>query len=59
MRTYWMGRRYPQIYQRDPFKYHGLILIPAWISNYIHDKVWGEISHHFPNFIGATVEVWE
>ena len=32
--------------------------IPAWISNYI-DKVWDEITYAFPNFNGATVEVWE
>ena len=24
----------------SPFYKHGLILIPAWISNYIHCKVW-------------------
>ena len=38
---------------------HGLILITAWISNYIHYKVWDEIIYPFPNFNGATVEVWE
>ena len=31
----------------------------TWESNYIHCRVWGEISHPFPNFKGATVEVWE
>ena len=34
-------------------------LIPAWISNYIHYKVWDEITYPFPNFNGCTVEVWE
>ena len=38
---------------------HGLTLIPAWISNYIHYKVWDAITHPFLNFYGATVEVWE
>ena len=34
-------------------------LIPAPISNCIFYKVWDEIIHPFPNFSGATVEVWE
>ena len=34
-------------------------LVPAWISNYIHYKVWDEITYPFPNFKGATIEVWE
>ena len=37
----------------------GLTLIPAWISNYIRFKVWGEITYPFPHFNGATVEVME
>ena len=32
---------------------------PAWISNYIHHKMWDEITYPFLNFNGATVEVWE
>ena len=43
---------------RAPF-FLGLISIPAWISNYIHYKVWVEITYPFPNFNGWTVEVWE
>ena len=35
-----------------------LTLIPAWISKYIHHKVWDEITYPFPNFNGCTVEVW-
>ena len=42
---------------RGPFYKHGLTLIPAWISNYIHYKVWDEITYPFLNFNGATVEV--
>ena len=38
-----------------PFYKHGLTLIPAWISNYIHYKVWDEIIYPFLNFNGATV----
>ena len=41
----------------SPFYYHGLYLIPAWIHNYIHYKVWHEITYPFLNFNGATVEV--
>ena len=39
------------------FYWHGLTLIPAWISNYIHYKLWDEITYPFLNFNGATVEV--
>ena len=42
-----------------PFHQHGLTLIPAWISNYIHYKVWDEITYPFLNFNGATVEGYE
>ena len=35
-----------------------LIMLP-WISNHMISKVWGEITYPFPNFNGATVEVWE
>ena len=34
-------------------------IIPARINNYIYYNVWGEITFPFPNFNGATVEVWE
>ena len=40
-----------------PFYLHGLTLIPAWISNYMPGKVWGEITYPFLNFNGCTVEV--
>ena len=43
----------------EPFYKHGLTLIPAWISNLTHYKVWYEITYPIPNFNGATVEVWE
>ena len=39
--------------------YYGLSLFLAWISNYIHHKVWREITYTFLNFNGATVEVIE
>ena len=34
-------------------------LIPPWINNYIHLKLWDEITYPFQNFNGYTVEVWE
>ena len=51
---------------RGPFYKHGWTLIPAWISNHIHDDAWNEITYPFPkfknatfqNFNGCTVEVW-
>ena len=33
-----------------PFNWHGLTLISAWISNYIHYEVWYEITYPFLNF---------
>ena len=37
-----------------------LTLIPAWISNYIHNNVRDEITNPFPNFNdAAAVEIWE
>ena len=44
---------------RNLFYQHGLTLISAWISNHMPNKVWVEITYLFPNFNGATVEVWE
>ena len=34
-------------------------LIPAWISDSTHYKVWDEITYPFPNFNDVAVEVWE
>ena len=42
---------------RGPFYQHGLTLILAWIGNYIHYKVWDEITYPFLNFNGWTIEV--
>ena len=36
-----------------------LTLIPAWLRNYIHYKVWDENIYPFANFNSAAVEVWE
>ena len=40
-----------------PFYWHGLTLIPVWISNYMPSKMWDEITYPFLNFNGGTVEV--
>ena len=44
---------------QEPHLLTWINLIPAGISNYIHYKVWHEITYPFPNFNGATIEVWE
>ena len=41
------------------FYQYGITLISAWISNYIHDKMWDEITNPFPNLNNGTVEVCE
>ena len=43
----------------NSFYLHGLTLIPVFISNHIHYKMWDEIVYPFQNFNGAIVEVWE
>ena len=44
---------------RDPFYKHRLTLIPGWISNYIHYKVWGEITFPFPIKRLCSCGSWE
>ena len=41
-----------------PFYLHELNLIPTWISNHMHSKIWDGITYPFPNFTGSTVEAW-
>ena len=38
-----------------PFYWHGLTLIPAWMSNHLPSKMWDEIIYPFPNFNGSTI----
>ena len=38
-----------------PFTNIGLTLIPAWISNYMPDKVWDEIIYPFLIFNGFSL----
>ena len=44
---------------RGAFYWHGLTVIPAWISNDVASKVWGEITYPFPNINDGTVEILE
>ena len=48
-------------YTIDSFYWCDLAFIWAWISNYLHCKLWDEISYPFPNFHSpsCTVEVHE
>ena len=39
-----------------PLYQHSVTLIPAWISNYMPGKLWGEITYPSLNFNGRTVE---
>ena len=45
------------ILTRGPFYYHGLTVIPAWINNYVHSKVWDEITYPFPSTMPSVVEL--
>ena len=51
--------RHRYCWRLGPFYKHGLFLIKEWKSNYIHYKVWGEITWSFPNFNAATIQVRE
>ena len=42
-----------------PFYWHGLTIIPAWISNYIYYEVWDEITYPLWNFNGVNGETVE
>ena len=39
-------------YSWGAFYWHGLTLIPAWISGYLNCKVWGDITCPFPREFG-------
>ena len=44
---------------RRPLLLTWFIIIPKWRINYSHYKVWDRITCPFPNFNGATVDVWK
>ena len=41
------------------FYWHGLTLIPAWIIDYFHFKVWYKSTYSPPVINDGTVEVWK
>ena len=47
----------PVMTSSDPFYLLSLTSVSAWISEYIHKKVWGEIIHQFQNLNGGIIEV--
>ena len=53
MMWYWHVTQYKGT--KVPFYYHGLTLIPAWISNYMPGKVWDEFIYSFPIFNGWSL----
>ena len=56
----WVNNREAGDLRRYRAHYDVTVMITqTWISTYIHYKMWGEIIHPFPNFIGAAVEVWK
>ena len=44
----------PPLNTRGHIHQHDSILSPAWVSDYIHYKMWNDITYPFPNFIGTT-----
>ena len=44
---------------QEPLLLAWIISIPVRVGNYIHYKVWYEITYPFPNFSVGAVEVWE
>ena len=42
-----------------PMVADGLALIPTWISNHTHYKIWDGVTNPVANFNGVAIEVWE
>ena len=49
----WNGALALWVPARDPFYTHGLMLIPAWISNHMPNKVWHEITYPLEQVISS------
>ena len=54
---FYKGLKLSPFLTSGPFYWHGLTLIPAWISNDMHGNVWDKITYPFLNFNDCTVEV--
>ena len=39
-----------------PFYWHGLTLIPAWMSKHMISKVWNEITYSYTSTVQPTIE---
>ena len=37
----------------DPFYWHGLVLTPVWMNNYINCKMCDDITNPFPSFVNG------
>ena len=54
-----------EILDKCPFDFtgllywHGLTLIPAWISNHMPGSMWDEIAYTFPNVKGVIQDHWD
>ena len=44
---------------QGPFLLTWFTLIPSWMRNHTPNKVWDDIVHPIPNYIGANVEIWK
>ena len=44
---------------QGPICLYGITLIPAWVRNYIHYKIWYKIIYLFPNTNGRNIDIWE
>ena len=61
--SYWgyIGKSHEYIYGTREYSglsdQHKLTLISAWISYYIHYKVWNKITYAFPYFNGALLNI--
>ena len=51
-KPFWIGSGY----NLGPLLLTWFNLIPKWISNYIHYKVWDEITYPMPNFNDVTIK---
>ena len=59
MRHPLIGQLWTESRSQSSHGVHLLTSIEAWIRNHVPIKGWGEITYPFPNFNGATVEVWK
>ena len=54
----WFGLLRCWVLNREPFNYLELTLIPTWIDNHSHLKLWDQITYPFPNFSISAIDDW-